>query len=77
MNIPSFQVAAGDTVDVREGSRKCQQILESLESVQRRGVPSWLELSRERLEAVVRNFPTREDLTMPIQEQLIVELYSK
>jgi small subunit ribosomal protein S4 len=77
VSIPSYQVSAGDTVAVREGSRNCQQILESLEAVQRRGVPSWLELARERLEAVVRNFPSREDLTMPIQEQLIVELYSK
>jgi len=77
VSIPSFQIAAGDAVTVREGSRNCQQILDSLESVQRRGVPSWLELSRERLEAVVRNFPNREELTMPIQEQLIVELYSK
>jgi small subunit ribosomal protein S4 len=77
VSIPSFQVSAGDTVVVREGSRNCQQILDSLESVQRRGVPSWLELSRERLEIVVRNFPSREDLTMPVQEQLVVELYSK
>jgi small subunit ribosomal protein S4 len=77
VSIPSFQVDSGATIAVRERSRNCQEILEALEAVQRRGVPSWLEVSRERLEAVVRNFPNREDLTMPMQEQLIVELYSK
>jgi small subunit ribosomal protein S4 len=77
LSVPSFQVGSGDSITVREGSRNCQQVLDSLESVQRRGVPAWLELARERFEVVVRNFPSREDLTMPIQEQLIVELYSK
>lgn len=77
VDVPSYQVSAGDVVAVCERSRNCQQILDSLESAQRRGVPRWLELSRERLEVVVRNFPSREDLTMPIQEQLVVELYSK
>jgi len=77
VSIPSYMVSAGDVVAVREASRNCRQILESLESVQRRGVPSWLELSRERLEVMVRNFPSREDLTMPIQAQLVVALYSK
>jgi len=77
VSIPSYQVEAGDVIGVRESSRNCQQILDSLEVVQRRGVPQWLELSREKMEVVVRNFPSREELTMPIQEQLIVELYSK
>ncbi|MFH0809477.1 MAG: 30S ribosomal protein S4 [Pseudomonadota bacterium] len=77
VSISSTLISERDVVAVRESSRSCQQILGALESVQRRGVPSWLELSKERLEVVVRNFPSREDLTMPIQEQLVVELYSK
>jgi small subunit ribosomal protein S4 len=77
VSIASYQICAGDVISVREGSRNCQQILDSLESVQRRGVPSWMELFKERMEVAIRNFPSREDLTMPIQEQLIVELYSK
>jgi small subunit ribosomal protein S4 len=45
--------------------------------VVRRGIPQWLELEKDNMEGMVKNFPIREDLTMPIQEQLIVELYSK
>ena len=48
-----------------------------MDGVVRRGIPQWLDLEKENMKGVVRNFPAREDLTMPIQEQLIVELYSK
>ena len=61
----------------REKSRKIQAIADSLEAVVRRGIPQWLELEKENLKGIVKGFPVREDLTMPIQEQLIVELYSK
>ena len=50
---------------------------DSLDAVVRRGIPQWLELEKENLKGMIKGFPVREDLTMPIQEQLIVELYSK
>jgi small subunit ribosomal protein S4 len=62
---------------VREKSKKIPRIVESLEAVARRGVPHWLELDKEGMKGRVVSLPSREDLTMPIQEQLIVEFYSK
>lgn len=76
-NIPSIQVRVGDEVTLREKSRKIASINESLEAVVRRGVPQWLELDKDGYKGVVKALPVREDITMPIQEQLIVELYSK
>ncbi len=77
VNIPSFLVSVGDEISVKEKSRANALINESLEAVERRGVPSWLELSKDSYKATVKALPNREELTMPIQEQLIVELYSK
>lgn len=77
VNIPSFLIKKGDVIELREKSKKVLPILESMETVARRGVPSWLELDKENCRGVVRALPTRDDITMPIQEQLVVELYSK
>lgn len=77
VNIPSYTIKVGDEIQVAEKSQKVQAIGEALESVVRRGVPQWLELEKDKLKGVVKSFPVREDLTMPMQEQLIVELYSK
>jgi len=77
VNIPSYLVKVGDEIEVREGSRKVSTIMEALESVARRGIPQWLTLDKENFKGAVRMFPTREELTMPVQEQLVVELYSK
>jgi small subunit ribosomal protein S4 len=77
VNIPSYLVKVGDVVEVNEKSRKVQSLSDSLDAVVRRGVPQWLELDKDNMKGVVKGFPVREDLTMPIQEQLIVELYSK
>lgn len=77
VNIPSIQVKAGDIVQLREKSRKIAVITESLEAVVRRGIPQWLELDKDAFKGTVKQMPVREDITMPIQEQLIVELYSK
>lgn len=77
VNIPSYLVAVGDVIELREKSRKIARISESLESVARRGVPSWLELEKEQFRGRVVALPAREDLTMPVKEQFIVELYSK
>ncbi|MDX1775324.1 MAG: 30S ribosomal protein S4 [Desulfobulbales bacterium] len=77
VNIPSFQVSVGDVITVKEKSKKNQAINDSLDAVARRGVPSWLELDRDNLQGSVKGLPERHEITMPIQEQLIVELYSK
>ena len=77
VNIASYLVKVGDVIELREKSRKIGKIGESLEGVARRGLPSWLELDKEHYRGRVVALPAREDLTMPIREQLIVELYSK
>lgn len=77
VNIPSFLVKKGDSIEVKEKSRKITAISDSIEAVVRRGIPQWLELEKENHKGIVTGFPVREDLTMPIQEQLVVELYSK
>jgi small subunit ribosomal protein S4 len=77
VNIPSYLVKPGDVIQLREKSKKVTRILEALEGVARRGVPQWLELNKEQLQGNVKALPTREDITIPIQEKLIVELYSK
>ncbi len=77
VNIPSYLVKPGDIIQLREKSKKVVRILESLEGVARRGVPQWLELDKEQLKGSIKALPTREDITIPIQEKLIVELYSK
>jgi small subunit ribosomal protein S4 len=77
VNIPSYLIRLGDDVQVREGSRKVERILEAMETVARRGVPQWLEVDKANFKGVVKTLPTREELTMPVREQLVVELYSK
>ena len=62
VDIPSFVVKIGDMIEVREKSKK---------------IPQWLDLEKDNMKGMVKSFPVREDLTMPIQEQLVVELYSK
>lgn len=77
VNIPSYLVKTDDEVVVRERSKKVKRIGESLSAVDRRGVPQWLEVDKDNFRGKVRSLPSREDFTMPIREQLIVELYSK
>ncbi len=77
VNIPSYQVKKGDVIELREKSRKVQAISDSLDAIVRRGVPSWLEINKDNFKGQIVGIPTREDITLPIQEQLIVELYSK
>ncbi len=77
VTIPSYLVDVGDRVTVRDGSQKVTRIVEALELSQRRGVPEWLEISRESFSGTVKALPQRAELTMPINERLIVELYSK
>ena len=77
VNVPSYHVKVGDVIEVREGNRKVSAILEAMETVVRRGIPNWIEVEKENFRGIVKALPNREDLTMPIQVQLIVELYSK
>jgi small subunit ribosomal protein S4 len=77
VNIPSYLLRVGDVIEIREKSKKVQAINDSLDAVVRRGIPQWLELEKENLKGSIKAFPVREDISMPIQEQLIVELYSK
>ncbi len=77
VNIPSFLVSVGDVVELREKSRKIPSLNESLEAVVRKGIPAWLELDRDNYRGSIKTLPARADIREPIQEQLIVELYSK
>lgn len=77
VNIPSYLVKEGDVIEIREKSRKMQAITDALDAVVRRGIPQWLELEKDKMKGIVNTSPEREDITMPVQEQLIVELYSK
>ena len=77
VNIPSYQVKVGDVIEAKEKSREVSQVIEAMETVVRRGVPGWMEVEKEAFKGIMKELPNREDLTMPIQEQLIVELYSK
>lgn len=77
VNISSYLVKSGDVVEVKEKSRNKARVNEALEAVERRGVPQWLELDKASYKGIVKSAPRREDITMPIQEQFIVELYSR
>jgi small subunit ribosomal protein S4 len=77
VNIPSYLVDSGDVISVRDGSRGIARIQEALELSRRRGVPDWLETDPAAFTGKVRMLPKRSDLTMPINEKLVVELYSK
>lgn len=77
VNVPSYLAGVNDEISIKEKSRGNEGIKENLDAVARRGVPSWLELNAEAFAGKVKNLPERQELTMPIQEQLIVELYSK
>jgi small subunit ribosomal protein S4 len=77
VNIPSYLTKVGDVIELREKSRNIAKVGESLEAVARRGIPSWLELEKEKFRGRLVSLPAREELTMPIKEQLIIELFSK
>jgi small subunit ribosomal protein S4 len=76
-DVPSFRVKPGTIIMLTESSRTITRVTEALEALERRSLPSWLELDKDNFTGVVKAMPTREDITMPIQEQLIVELYSR
>ncbi len=75
VNIPSYLVKEGDAIAAKD--KELLSVKNALESVVRRGVPSWIELDKDNMKGVVKLLPAREDITMPIKEQLIVEYYSR
>lgn len=77
VDIPSFLAKVGMKITLTEASQKVGRVLEALENVEKRGVPGWLELDAKQFTGMVKALPARDDITIPVQEQLIVELYSK
>jgi small subunit ribosomal protein S4 len=77
VDIPSFRTKPGAVIEVKEGSQKMPCIGEALQTISRRGIPSWLEVDAEHFKGMIKALPTREELPTTIREQLIVEFYSK
>ena len=77
VNIPSYQVKAGDKIEIRENKKASQRYKDILEATAGRAVPAWLEADPEKLCGVVKEIPARELIDVPVNEMLIVELYSK
>ena len=76
-DIPAFTVKVGDVVEIRQRSRDLLPIQVALQAVDGRGVPSWLELDRDACKGIVQSFPTKEEIPLPVNEQMVVELYSR
>lgn len=77
VDIPSYLLRPGDTVSVVEDSRNLACINDALEALPRRGLGPWLELDKSKYQGIFKTFPTREEMNLPVQEQLVVEFYSK
>ena len=77
VDVPSYSLRAGDVVTVRSTSAKNASIQHAIEEVKGRGIPPWLEFDADKLSGRVASLPTRDQINLPVQEQLIVELYSK
>lgn len=77
VNIPSYLVQPGDAITIRPKSAKVERILSCFSAVDRRGVPPWMEVDKKDMKGVVKALPTREEIALPVREQLIIELYSK
>jgi small subunit ribosomal protein S4 len=77
VNIPSYLCKPGETVAVKAGAKEIPAIKLSLELQAKKGFPTWLEVDAEKMAGTVKQLPTKEEIAMPIKEQLIVELYSK
>jgi small subunit ribosomal protein S4 len=77
VTIPSYLLKPGDTVELKEKSTKVSRVTESLASVERRGIPRWLELDKGHFKGKLSDLPSREEITTPINDQLIVELFSR
>jgi small subunit ribosomal protein S4 len=76
-NIPSINVQKGDVIEVREPSRGMVKILAAVDSVKKREIPAWLEADHGAFKGIVKDIPTRENVTLPVEENMIVEYYSR
>lgn len=76
-DVASYTVKAGDIVEVRPKSREIVSVMAALDGVEGRGIPAWLELDRATFKGTVRGIPTKEEIQLPVNEQLVVELYSR
>ncbi len=77
VNIPSFLLHQDDVIELSEKSRKIQKIADSISNVEAKGIPSWLQLEKENLRGHVIHLPTKDEIILPVQEQIVVEFYSK
>jgi small subunit ribosomal protein S4 len=77
VNIPSYLVKAGDVIEIKEAKKNTQRMKDVVEVAGGRLVPEWLDCDKDALKATVKNLPTREQIDVPVDEMLIVELYSK
>lgn len=77
INIPSYQIRVGDVIEVKEEAKSMQRFKDIVETTGARIVPEWLDLDKEAMKATIKEFPSREAIDVPVNEMLIVELYSK
>ncbi len=77
VNLPSFGLKKGDVIEIKESSRSIPEIADSLSKSEHRGIPAWVEVDSANFKGKVVNIPSRDEIQLPVQEQLIVELYSK
>ena len=77
VNVPSYLVKAGDVIEVREAKKSLQRFKDIVEVTNGRLVPDWIDVDLEKLQGTVKELPTREQIDVPVDEMLIVELYSK
>jgi small subunit ribosomal protein S4 len=77
VNIPSYNVSKGDVVEVVESSRQTTKVMAAVDSVKKREIPAWLEADHGAFKGVVKDMPTRENVTLPVEENMIVEYYSR
>ena len=77
VNIPSYLIKAGDVIEIREKSKSLQRYKDILEVTAGRLTPEWVDVDKEAFKGTVKNLPTREMIDVPVDEMLIVELYSK
>jgi small subunit ribosomal protein S4 len=77
VNVPSYLVKAGDVIEVKEKSRDLPGIADNLSKIEHRGIPNWLEVDSTNFKGKILSIPSRDEIQIPVQEQLVVELYSK
>ena len=76
-DVPAYHVKVGDVIEVRQRSQAVGAIVASLDAIESRGIPAWLELNREAFKGTVKAVPTKDEISLPVNEQMVVELYSR